>query len=140
MRGSLTGSVVSNILLVLGAAMIAGGDGTVDARSLRWQLFAVFGAVALFTIQSAFSSGSMAIVERHCALPRLDPVAIMLLAVYIMITVRTYDAAAPAERTALQQDLDLESVRSGDALRSRVRRNSPGLKVLVRSLEHFGKQ
>src|ERR687888_1600638 len=32
-RGSLTGSVVSNILLVLGAAMIAGGDGDVDARS-----------------------------------------------------------------------------------------------------------
>src|SRR5213079_1142948 len=41
-RGSLTGSVVSNILLVLGAAMIAGGDGKVDARSLRWQLAAVF--------------------------------------------------------------------------------------------------
>src|SRR5436189_2455202 len=38
-RGSLTGSVVSNILLVLGAAMIAGGDGKIDARSLRWQLF-----------------------------------------------------------------------------------------------------
>ena len=37
-RGSLTGSVVSNILLVLGAAMIAGGDGKVDTRSLRWQL------------------------------------------------------------------------------------------------------
>jgi len=34
-RGSLTGSVVSNILLVLGAAMIAGGDGKVDTRSLR---------------------------------------------------------------------------------------------------------
>src|SRR5207249_4796571 len=46
-RGSLTGSVVSNILLVLGAAMIAGGDGKVDARSLRWQLAAVFGAVLL---------------------------------------------------------------------------------------------
>src|SRR4051794_26899297 len=54
-RGSLTGSVVSNILLVLGAAMIAGGDGKVDARSLRWQLAAVFGAVALLTIPSAFA-------------------------------------------------------------------------------------
>jgi Ca2+:H+ antiporter len=31
-KGSLTGSVVSNILLVLGAAMIAGGDGEVDMR------------------------------------------------------------------------------------------------------------
>src|SRR6202165_4136348 len=48
-RGSLTGSVVSNILLVLGAAMIAGGDGKIDARSLRVQLFAVFGAVGLLT-------------------------------------------------------------------------------------------
>ncbi|HEY5295128.1 MAG TPA: hypothetical protein VIJ70_06605, partial [Gaiellaceae bacterium] len=52
-RGSLTGSVVSNILLVLGVAMIAGGDGKVDARSLRWQLAAVFGAVALILIPSA---------------------------------------------------------------------------------------
>ena len=50
MRGSLTGSVVSNILLVLGAAMIAGGDGKVDARSLRWQLAAVLGAVALLLV------------------------------------------------------------------------------------------
>src|SRR5437773_11274597 len=31
-RGSLAGSVVSNILLVLGAAMIFGGDGRLDAR------------------------------------------------------------------------------------------------------------
>src|SRR5438445_4004711 len=46
-RGSLTGSVVSNLLLVLGAAMIAGGEGKVDARSLRWQLATVFGAVTL---------------------------------------------------------------------------------------------
>ncbi|HEX4525187.1 MAG TPA: hypothetical protein VH108_00430, partial [Gaiellaceae bacterium] len=35
-RGTITGSVVSNILLVLGLAMIAGGNGKVDARSLRW--------------------------------------------------------------------------------------------------------
>ena len=35
-RGSITGSVVSNMLLVLGAAMIAGGKGPLDARSIRW--------------------------------------------------------------------------------------------------------
>ena len=63
-RGSLTGSVVSNILLVLGAAMIAGGDGEVDARSLRWQLFAVFGAVGLIAIPSALSWGGGS-HERH---------------------------------------------------------------------------
>ena len=51
-RGSLTGSVVSNILLVLGVAMIAGGDGKVDTRSLRWQLAAVLGTVLLILIPS----------------------------------------------------------------------------------------
>ena len=65
-RGSLTGSVVSNILLVLGAAMIAGGDGKVDTRSLRWQLAAVFGAVVLLLIPSipAWNGGSS---DRHTA-------------------------------------------------------------------------
>ena len=71
MRGSLTGSVVSNILLVLGAAMIAGGDGKVDARSLRWQLAAVFGAVAaaLDPVDPAWDGGSP---ERPQPLPALD--------------------------------------------------------------------
>src|ERR1700749_454105 len=46
-RGTITGSVVSNMLLVLGAAMIAGGRGPVDTRSLHWQLTAVPGAVVL---------------------------------------------------------------------------------------------
>src|SRR5580765_855738 len=53
-RGSLTGSVVSNILLVLGAAMIAGGNRSleVDARSLRLQLVTVLGAIGLMLIPS----------------------------------------------------------------------------------------
>src|SRR5438105_12439246 len=63
-RGSLTGSVVSNILLVLGAAMIAGGDGKIDARSLRWRLFAVFGAVGVIAVPSALSWGGGS-HERH---------------------------------------------------------------------------
>src|SRR2546421_758997 len=45
-RGSITGSVVSNILLVLGIAMIFGGDGPVDRRSLLLQLGIVFFAVS----------------------------------------------------------------------------------------------
>ena len=44
--------------------MIAGGDGEVDARSLRWQLFAVFGAVALLAIPSALAWGGGS-HERH---------------------------------------------------------------------------
>src|SRR6266508_1254346 len=37
-RGSITGSVVSNLLLVLAAAMIAGGNAEVDRRSSLLQL------------------------------------------------------------------------------------------------------
>ncbi len=85
-RGSLTGSVVSNILLVLGAAMIAGGDGDVDARSLRWQLFAVIGAVALITIPSALAwNGSSH--DRHSLYLLSIPIAVVLLAAYLVITV-----------------------------------------------------
>ena len=70
-RGSLTGSVVSNILLVLGAAMIAGGEGKVDARSLRWQLAAVFGAVALLLVVAVPSLARRPRTAQP--LPALDP-------------------------------------------------------------------
>src|SRR5437764_4064116 len=86
-RGSLTGSVVSNILLVLGAAMIAGGDGAVDARSLRWQLVAVIGAVLLFTIPSALSWGGGS-HERHGLFLISIPISIILLATYVLVTVK----------------------------------------------------
>ncbi len=85
-RGSLTGSVVSNILLVLGAAMIAGGDGEIDTRSLRLQLVTVLAAVAVLLIPSVPRwRGSL----DHEGLYVLTiPVAIALLTAYIVITVR----------------------------------------------------
>src|SRR5207302_2751862 len=86
-RGSLTGSVVSNILLVLGAAMIAGGDGKIDARSLRWQLFAVFGAVGVIAVPSALSWGGGS-HERHSLYLVSLPVSAVLLIGYLVITVR----------------------------------------------------
>jgi Ca2+:H+ antiporter len=45
-RGSLTGSVVSNLLLVLGAALVAGGRGTLD----RYSSFLSFGLIAFATL------------------------------------------------------------------------------------------
>jgi len=45
-RGSLTGSVVSNLLLVLGAALVAGGRGTLD----RFSSFLSLGLIAFATI------------------------------------------------------------------------------------------
>jgi Ca2+:H+ antiporter len=137
-RGSLTGSVVSNILLVLGAAMIAGGDGKVDTRSLRWQLFAVFGAVALLAIPSAFSWGGGS-QERHSLFLLSLPISIALLVVYVVITVRNLrihratEHGAPAEGswTLRRSILVLAAACVATALVS---------EVLVHSLEHFGKQ
>src|SRR5262245_39943009 len=52
-RGSLTGSVVGNLLLVLGFSLVAGGRGPIE----RWSSFLAFAmigvAVALFLIPSA---------------------------------------------------------------------------------------
>jgi Ca2+:H+ antiporter len=98
-RGSLTGSVVSNILLVLGAAMIAGGDGPIDARSLRWQLAAVFGGVLLLTITSipAWHGDPP---SSHTLFLVSIPVSCVLLAVYLVVTVRNLRIHRAAERKA----------------------------------------
>ena len=96
-RGSLTGSVVSNILLVLGFAMIAGGEGDLDSRSLRWQLFAVIGAMILFTIPSALAwrGGSH---ERHSLFVVSIPICVVLLVSYVVLTVYNLRIHRAAER------------------------------------------
>ena len=95
-RGSIAGSVVSNMLLVLGAAMIAGGRGPVDARSLRWQLAAVTGAVVALLIPSV--PGWHGSPDRHTLMVVTVPVAIVLLAAYGWITVKNLRIHAGAER------------------------------------------
>jgi Ca2+:H+ antiporter len=85
-RGTLAGSVVSNILLVLGVAMIAGGRGAIDARSLRWQLAGVGGAVAILLIPSV--PGWHGSPNRDVLVWVTAPVAVALLAGYLWITVK----------------------------------------------------
>ena len=136
-RGSLTGSVVSNILLVLGAAMIAGGDGEVDARSLRWQLYAVFGAVLLLLVTSipAWAGGSH---ERHGLFLLSIPVSLVLLAAYLVITIRNLRIHRAAEREepaehawSLKKSVGWLAVATlATAIVS---------EILVHSLDHFGK-
>ncbi|MBA3842220.1 MAG: calcium/proton exchanger [Actinobacteria bacterium] len=135
-RGSLTGSVVSNILLVLGAAMIAGGDGKVDTRSLRWQLVSVFGAVVLLLVVSipSWNGGSR---ERHNLFLLSIPISLILLAAYVVITVRNLrihratERAEPAEHawTLRKSIVLLCGATLATALVS---------ETLVHSLEHFG--
>ena len=135
-RGSLTGSVVSNILLVLGAAMIAGGDGEVDTRSLRLQLFAVFAAVFLIAIPSvlSWSGGSH---ERHSLYLVSLPVSVILLVAYCVLTVRNLRIHRAAERrdaaahawSMKKSIVWLAVATTATALVS---------EILVHSLAHFG--
>ena len=81
-RGSLTGSIVSNLLLVLGVALAAGAERgrSLDRRSLLGQLALVLVAVLLFLIPSVPSwTGNP---DRHSLAVATAPVAVLLLLVY----------------------------------------------------------
>ena len=84
-RGSLTGSVVGNLLLVLGFSLLAGGKGPIE----RWSSFLSFGlialAIVLFLIPSIPSWTGNPDAQRIVDLS--VPVAIALLVVYLVVTV-----------------------------------------------------
>jgi Ca2+:H+ antiporter len=85
-RGSMAGSIVSNLLLVLGAALILGKDkAELDRRSLLGQLGLVLVAVLLLLIPSV--PGWHGDPNRHSlALLSIGP-AIVLLALYLVVTI-----------------------------------------------------
>ncbi len=88
-RGSLAGSVVSNILLVLGAALIFGGGDArrgkaLDRFSLLLQLGLVLFAVLLFLVPSV--PGWSGDPERHSLAVVSIPVSVVLLLVYAGVT------------------------------------------------------
>ncbi|HWB21492.1 MAG TPA: calcium/proton exchanger [Gaiellaceae bacterium] len=83
-RGSITGSVVSSSLLVLGFAMITGGDGDVDRRSLSLQLGLLVLAVLLFLVPSV--PGWHGDPDRHSLYLLTLPVAAVLLVAYLATT------------------------------------------------------
>ncbi len=134
-RGSLTGSVVSTALLVLGGAMVVGVDSVVDRRSLLLQIGTVLAAVLLFLIPSV--PGWHGNPERHTLYLLTLPVAGVLLAVYLVITFhnlrrhRAAHTAAPGEEAwALKHALAvLAAATVATALVS---------EILVKSLDSFG--
>jgi len=134
-RGTIAGSVVSNILLVLGAAMIVGGEGRVDARSLRWQLIAVFGAVLLILVPSVprWFGG----VSEQTLFVVTIPVALVLLAAYVVITIRNLRIHRDAHREdASAQAWSLK--KSLAALAAATLATAIVSEILVHSLEEFG--
>jgi Ca2+:H+ antiporter len=83
-RGSITGSIVSNLLLVLGFAVLLGGDGPVDRTSLMGHLAIVLWAVALFLIPSVPAwEGDP---DRHSLAVASIPVSFALLGIYVVVT------------------------------------------------------
>ena len=83
-RGSLTGSVVGNLLLVLGFSLLFGGRGEIDRPSS----FLSLGLVALTTLLLLIPSipGWHGDPERDELVKLSIPVAIVLLVVYVVIT------------------------------------------------------
>jgi Ca2+:H+ antiporter len=84
-RGSLTGSVVSNLLLVLGASLVAGGRGPLD----RFSSFLSFGLLGFATIMFLIPSipGWDGDPNGHSLAVLSVPVSIVLLVVYVAVTV-----------------------------------------------------
>jgi Ca2+:H+ antiporter len=83
-RGSLTGSVVGNLLLVLGFSLLFGGRGQVDRESSFISLGLVALAVLVFLIPSI--PGWTGDPERNSLAVLSLPVAIVLLIVYVAVT------------------------------------------------------
>ncbi len=83
-RGSLTGSVVSNLLLVLGAALVAGGRGDID-RFSSFLSFGLLGAATLLFLIPAIPSWE-GDPDRDSLAALSVPVSIALLAVYVAVT------------------------------------------------------
>jgi Ca2+:H+ antiporter len=130
-RGSISGSVVSTSLLVCGGAMLAGGKGELH-RSLLVQLASILAAVALFCVPAI--GGFHGDPERHGLYLLTLPVAVLLLVLYLVVTIRNLRAdrgaraplragawslrravstlAAAAAATALVSELLVDSLQS----------------------------
>jgi Ca2+:H+ antiporter len=98
-RGSLSGSVISNLLLVLGVTELAGPDGArIDRRSLLVQVGLVGIAIVAFCIPAAV--GYTGAPDRHTVIVASVPIAILLLLLYVLVVGRNLREHRLGEREA----------------------------------------
>jgi Ca2+:H+ antiporter len=96
-RGSLSGSVISNLLLVYGVTQIAGPDGArINRRSLLLQIGLVGLAVVGFVAPATL--GYTGPPERNAVVIASVPVAIVLLLVYLAVVGRNLRRHHESER------------------------------------------
>ena len=137
-RGSLTGSVVGNLLLVLGVSLVAGGDGALDRHSTYVALSSVAAATLLFLIPSV--PGWDGDPERHDLAVLSVPVSIALLVGYVVVTMftlrrhRTMHVASDEEVEAWSFRLSLAVLGVATVATAFV------AEILVGSLEVFAEQ
>jgi Ca2+:H+ antiporter len=86
-RGSLSGSVISNLLLVYGVTKVVGPDGArIDRRSLLVQIGLIGAAVVAFIFPAVL--GYTGPPDRHAVVVASVPVAILLLVLYLAVVGR----------------------------------------------------
>ncbi len=83
-RGSLSGSVIGNLLLVLGASLVAGGKGTLDRFSSLLSLSLIAFATILFVIPSV--PGWDGDPDTHGLAQVSAAISVVLLVLYVVVT------------------------------------------------------
>jgi Ca2+:H+ antiporter len=137
-RGSLTGSVIGNLLLVLGFSLLFGGRGELDRPSTLVSLALVGGAGLLFLITAIPSWDGDP--ERESLAQLSVPISVVLLLVYLVVTVsalrrhRALHVASDAEIAGWSLRAALVVLGVATVLTALV------AEILVGSLEHFAEQ
>jgi Ca2+:H+ antiporter len=138
-RGSLTGSVVGNLLLVLGFSLIFGGRGSLDRESSLLSLGLVALAVVLLLVPAV--PGWSGDPERHSLAVLSLPVSIALLVIYVAATwynLRRHRemhlSAEPTDTDAWRLGITLAVLGAATVVTALI------AEILVGSLEAFGEK
>jgi Ca2+:H+ antiporter len=133
-RGSMAGSVVSNLLLVLGAALLVGEEQDLDRRSLLVQLGLLGIAVLLLLVPSI--PGWHGNPDRHSlAVLSIGPAIVLLLAYLVVTTIGVRRGARPEEEPEGAWSLKTSVVALGIATVL----TAVVSEILVHSLDAFAK-
>ncbi len=138
-RGSLAGSVIGNLLLVLGFSLLFGGRGDLDRSSSLVSLGLVGLATALFLIPAIPGFGGDP--ERRFIAQLGVPIAVALLVIYIVVTVialrrhrQMHVSDDPSEMTGWSLSLSLIALGAATVVTALV------AEVLVGSLQVFAEK